>query len=661
MSKKTLSIFTEKTNALGGFDYTVTRKLLGSPSNVDDLSLFVREVAQNAWDARLDADGNKGAALDISVDTFTDANSKAFESKVLNAEPETEDLRAALMGATRKGAPFLIVRDSQTVGLAGATEADEKSTRRNFISFVRNIGQDTHEAKSGGSFGFGKSVFFRYSDHATILAYTKTTDQRGRNVSRLIGMSLHKSNPDHTGRHWWGVPPEGGRTGFNQPLSGEDADNLATAIGFAPYGDDETGTAIMVISPTFPKHTRATFSDLTSPDNRELLAGAITEALLIWYWPRMLGSGARDGKLTCSVHCDGRKIAIPNPAERTPLNLYAIAFGEIQKAIANPKHTPDPQVTLKYIKKGTNEGYGYLAVFKNPKVERPDWLSQQITPHHPFGGSLWPQNGNSASCRSVALIRSAGQVVRYLETVASPLPSNEYGAVFYLHPTGPDADDTLKQIKASEPASHDDWSPVSSKKTQYLVNKIRGDLQALIAPNIHATEGGGSRLGKVSIMLGGLWGDGEAAGGGGPPSSGGGSSGKTSTGKAEWSCSLAVIKGDPCVVVTILPKTKIPEDCMSISIETKARAFGGPAMRLDEDVDSGAADVLNEADEEAGRLLGWYATDPRKGDPKPVSLDHELAVESITPEMRKNGFYAVVRNASTFGLSLEARLNMNSD
>lgn len=654
MSKKTLSIFTEKTNALGGFDYTVTRKLLGNPSNVDDLSLFVREVAQNTWDARLNADEKKGACLDISVGTFSDANSKALESGVFNAEPETEDLRTALVEATRRGSPYVIVRDSQTVGLAGATEADEKSTRRNFISFVRNIGQDTHDAQSGGSFGFGKSVFFRYSEHATILAYTRTTDAKGKGVSRLIGMSLHKSNRDHTGRHWWGVPPNDGREGFNQPLSGEAADKLAELIGFSAYGTDEKGTSIMVISPTFPKHSRATFSDLSSYDNRELLAGAFAEALLIWYWPRMLGSGVKDGELLCSVHCDGRKIAIPNPAERTPLNLYAIAFGEIQKAIANPKYSPDPQVTLKYIKKGTNEGYGYLAVFKNPKVERTDWLTQQITPYHPFSSSLWSHNGNSASCRSVALIRSAGQVVRYLDTVSSPLPSNEYGAVFYLHPTGNNADETLSEIKASEPASHDDWSPVSSTVARYLVNKIRGEVQALIAPNIHTTEGGGSRLGKVSIMLGGLWGDGEAAGGGG----GGGGGGKSASGKAEWSCSLAVIKAEPCVVVSILPKTKIPEDCVSLSIETKARAFGGAAMRLDNDVDSGAADVLNDADEEAGRLLGWYATDPRKSDPKPITKDQILLVESITSEMRKNGFYAVVRNASTFGLSLEVRLNI---
>lgn len=660
MSKKTLSIFTEKTNALGGFDYTVTRKLLGNPSNVDDLSLFVREVAQNTWDARLNPDEKKGACLDISVGTFADANSKALESEVFNAEPETEDLRTALVAATRRGSPYVIVRDSKTVGLAGATEADEKSARRNFISFVRNIGQDTHDAQSGGCFGFGKSVFFRYSEHATILAYTRTTDVKGKGVSRLIGMSLHKSNRDHTGRHWWGVPPNDGREGFNQPLSGEAADKLAESIGFSAYGKDEMGTSIMVISPTFPKHSRATFSDLASSDNRELLAGAFAEALLIWYWPRMLGSGAKDGELLCSVHCDGRKIAIPNPAQRTPLNLYAIAFGEIQKAIANPKHTPDPQVTLKYIKKGTNEGYGYLAVFKNTKVERADWLTQQITPYHPFAGSLWPHNGNSASCRSAALIRSAGQVVRYLETVASPLPSNEYGAVFYLHPTGSNADETLSEIKASEPASHDDWSPVSSTVARYLVNRIRGEVQALIAPNIHATEGGGSRLGKVSIMLGGLWGDGEAAGGGGSPSSGSNSSGKTASSKAEWSCSLAVINGEPCVVITILPKTKIPEDCESLSIETKARAFGGAAMRLDNDVDSGAADVLNDADEEAGKLLGWYATDPRKAAPVPISKDQMLSVESITPEMRKNGFYAVVRNASTFGLSLEVRLNIDA-
>jgi hypothetical protein len=657
MTKK-LSIFTEKKGALGGFDYTVTRKLLGSPSNVDDLSLFVREVAQNTWDARLDKTGNRGATLDFRVGTFSDSNSKAMAAGVLNADPDTHDLRNTLEEATRPGSPYVIVRDCDTVGLAGATEADEQSTDRNFISFVRNIGQDTHEANSGGSFGFGKSVFFRYSDCGTIVTYSRTSDENGRPISRMIGMSLHKTNPCHTGRHWWGVPPPEGKTGFNQPLSGDDADILAEKIGFPPYEKNQTGTAIMLISPSFPKHAGICLADLSSPDNRELLAGGIVDSLLLWYWPRMMGSGARDGHLKCTVNCDGRKIAIPEPSKKQPLNLFTIAFREIQESIANPKHSPDPQVTVKYIKKGASEGYGYLAVFKSPKVERTDWTTQTVTPHHPFGGALWSQNGNSAACRSVALIRSAGQVVRYLDTVPSPLPSNEYGAVFYLHATGTDAEGTLKEIKASEPASHDDWSPVSSNVARYLVNKIRGEIQSLITPNVLINEGGSSRLGRVSIMLGGLWGDGEA--GGGTTTTTTTTTTSSSEGSAKWNCELAIIDNKSCVLISINPRTRIPQDCPSISIEIKARAFGGPSMKLDTNEDSGALEVLNDKDEAAGAFLGWYATDPRSGNTPKHSIHELLATSSISSEMRRNGFYAVVRNATTFGLSIDVKLNRPS-
>jgi hypothetical protein len=655
MSRNALSIFTEVKTPLGGFDYTISKKLLGSPSNVDDLSLFVRESAQNAWDARLDLGSKCSANFEIHIGIFNEKNAEAFSRDVLIAEKNTADLKTLLTSATMSGCPYIMVRDSGTIGLAGATEADEPSDRRNFISFVRNIGQDTHDANSGGSFGFGKSVFFRYSDQGTIFAYTRTVDENNKQVSRLIGMSLHKAYSDHTGRHWWGTNESKSRGGYNQPLSGDAADDLAKKIGFKPYEKGETGTSIMVISPSFSKHSGASFESLKSSENRRIFAMAVLEALQIWYWPRMMGSGEQDGCLVCNVFCDGKEIEAPTPAERAPLNLYTIAFTEIQKTIANAKYKPDPQITVKYIKRGADEGFGYLAVFKNPKCERAEWFTQQVTAHHPINEALWSQNNNSASCNSVALVRSAGQVVRYLPTAASPLPSNEYGAVFYLYPTGSNATATFREIKASEPVSHDDWSPGSSTLTRYLIGKIRGEIQALIAPNSQVANSSSSRLGRISIMLGGLWGEGEGPGGNPTPRKPSSTSGSSSGGSAKYEAYLAMIDNDACIVVRVLPRMVMPENCKSIIVDTKARAIGGTAMLLHDDGDSGVANVLSEEDVDAGNFIGWFADDPCASKAKPIEVQEELSTESISAEMKKNGFYAVIKNARTFGLSVEIK------
>jgi hypothetical protein len=47
-----------------------TTKLLGVP-NLDDYSQFVRETAQNSWDARRDKDSKDDVHYSISIGAFT--------------------------------------------------------------------------------------------------------------------------------------------------------------------------------------------------------------------------------------------------------------------------------------------------------------------------------------------------------------------------------------------------------------------------------------------------------------------------------------------------------------------------------------------------------------------------------------------------------------
>jgi len=511
-----LNIFSEKKTALGGFDYSIISRLLGAPPYIDEISLFARETAQNSWDARLIDKKVNDVNYSFVLNVFSEKQSSIFKNEIFNGNLDTTELVKSLNKVTEKDQPYIIIEDSGTVGLAGPTEANIKSLTTNFVSFVRNIGQDKHDQHSGGAFGFGKSVFFRFSSVKTIITYTRTKDENGIVVSRLMGMSLFKEHEGHTGRHWWGVAPSDGSMDYNQPLTGQLADKLAKEIGFRVFDSDKTGTAVMMLGPLFPSSSSAGTEQLLTKNGRAQFLDVVKEALQIWYWPRMVGSGKQDGKLICTLVSESATEEKIDPYKLPdPLNLYLTCFIEIQKLLADPAYTVDPQLIIKPIKKNnSHDFYGYLCVFKQAKTTRPHFESKSVTPNHPFGSALWGTSDGSANCKHVALIRAPGQVVKYEKTADSLLPANEYGAVFFLCPDGPNSRKIESEVKASEPPSHDDWSFQANETVPDILRRVKSQVQSIVIPNIASNPDSYQLMGKVSLRLAGLWGEGEAAGGG---------------------------------------------------------------------------------------------------------------------------------------------------
>lgn len=648
-----LSIFSEKKTPLGGFDYGIVTKLLGAPGYIDELSLFVRETAQNTWDARKDKKSSDDVHYRFVLRTFTESEAKVFSASVFNGNQDSRELTTSLVKATSKGQPYIIIEDKGTVGLAGPTEDDVRSEVRNFVSFVRNIGQDKHDENSGGAFGFGKSVFFRFSAVKTIITYTRTTDEHGKIVSRLMGMSLFKETEEQTGRHWWGVTPTNRSNQFNQPLTGDAAEKLAKAIGFDTYGDTETGTSVMMLCPSFPVQSKNGAALLSVPEGRSQFMHAVREALLLWYWPRMQGSGKKDGKLVCTLSCDQSQDETLSPDDLpSPLYLYQICFNEIQKTISNPAYKPDPQVTVKHIKK-SSDGYGYLAVFKSNKSPRPKYETQAITPRHPFGSALWGTSDGVASCRHVALIRAPGQVVKYEQMAESSLPANEYAAVFFLHPSGPNAKEIEADVKKSEPPAHDDWAIQSNKTVPSIINRIRGDIQSIVAPNIATHSGNSDRMGKVALRLGGLWGEGDAGGGNDDDDTGGGGGGGGGgSGQIKSEAELGTFRNEGCIFIKLLKAPTFPAGKTSIELSTKARTIGGGTM----DVDGETGEPTNNSGMLPGHILGWFAGKPEDKVAELISEGSRLPAEKITREALAKGIFAAVINAKTFGLKVTLKI-----
>ena len=156
-----------------------------------------------------------------------------IREEILVDPPPGLPLGAELSGA---GLQILYFADFGTSGLGGPTRADHPGAERDFVDFVRNIGQPPDRDLGGGSFGYGKAAFYLASRARTILVDTLCTSPDGDLERRFIGCALGDSFEEdgrpHTGRHWWGDLVDG----VPEPLVGWDAEYAAQVLGLPERG-----------------------------------------------------------------------------------------------------------------------------------------------------------------------------------------------------------------------------------------------------------------------------------------------------------------------------------------------------------------------------------------------------------------------------------------
>ena len=613
----TLSISSEEVRPEGAFNIQVFLDLLGRPM-IDRTSVFLRETAQNAWDARISPEADVDFSVEIG--TFTTAQSKKIKGAVFPVTAYAAKLTENIHQFCEPDKPYVIVRDANTIGLAGPTEANASGRRRNFTSFIRNVGQDeaaSNASGRGGTFGFGKTVFFRVSKPRTFIAYSRTEDAEGKSVSRLMGVSLSRVNDtvhQYTGRHWWGVAPVGNnqQEGYNQPLTGKAADDLAEAIGFTRYAESASGTAVMVIGPEFGLSEE---QDLwKSTEGRGRIAELMQETLTLWYWPRAIGGGESRGKLKACIVADGKVFPISVTDAKYPVPAFADCFAALQAKL-NGDDEIDPNLFVKIFEiKGRGQRLGLLAIAKRAYRKR-EPHALDLVENHPLRSMIQEgddeKNGGKTnpSCHHVALIREPGQVVRYLPTIECTQNGMEYAAAFLLAPNGKDKDEIREHIKRCEPPSHDDWSK-EERWAQLIVSEISRCVASFAAPATASQGSISDRAGKISLLLGSLWDSGEGRGGSG--GTGGGGDGGDRQGKSsacKWDQELTLHVGKPHILYTIHLSPKLKKGTLRCSL--KAALYGGGSDEL-----PGGA-IKNFA--------GWYA---RNEDGKlGKSLGKKLAID----------------------------------
>ena len=443
------------------------KKQLGRPK-LDRLTVLVREAAQNSWDA---ADPSRGGPVEFTVDLrdLAPATTSVWQKTFRAGAPHDEHLplRSTLQ---RTELSVLFVSDRGTTGLGGATRADQLAPGdpHDYASFLLKVGDPRDKAFGGGTYGYGKAVFFSASSAFTIVVYTRCESEAGEIESRLVGCALgqafHLDGTSHTGRHWFGIRAD---DEIVDPICGDAADELADKLGFPSFAVDERGTTIGVVAP-----------DLDERDSEQSIR-IIADSILWHLWPKMVAGKDGAPAMTFTVTHNDVLVDVADPAEHPILCVFVRALTDLDES--------GDLITY-----GSSEtSIGKIA------------LRTTFDPPPPID-EVAEAAGLGGGVHHCCLLRVPELVVEYRPGPALPDERIWYGGVFRVLP---EQDDTFAH---AEPPTHDAWSPDDLPRLERSVvrttlRKIDDALKRHASPT-GSTDAPGSAegLAAVSRFLGSL-------------------------------------------------------------------------------------------------------------------------------------------------------------
>lgn len=202
------------------------------------LDLLVRESIQNSLDAKDDSSEAKFVRVDF--------NYGSFDRDALNWELDGVDL-------TRKpmwGNQFLSISDRNTVGLTGSIE-DKGS---NLYKLVFGIMDAQQASGAGGSWGIGKTVYFRVGV-GMVLYYSRIKTEYGYE-SLLSAAFVEDETSDESllpavngqkyGIAWWGDEISTSSHSVHETRDPYCIERVLNAFNLSPYVNKETGTIIII-------------------------------------------------------------------------------------------------------------------------------------------------------------------------------------------------------------------------------------------------------------------------------------------------------------------------------------------------------------------------------------------------------------------------------
>ena len=218
-------------------------------NNSDPLiDLFIRESIQNSLDA-----GDKEIPIPyVNVDFIV----KQFDTNQLHHSLEgiTEKLNERFPNGHYK---FIAVKDTNTTGLTGPLKRTEVRDNKygNLQKLVYHVGKPQDQLGAGGSWGYGKTLYYRISQIGLVVYYSRIKKENGEYESRLCAVMCEDENSENailpcdvnnnkSGIAWWGDIDDKGNT---YPITNEGRIiEFLKIFEIEPYENNEVGTIVII-------------------------------------------------------------------------------------------------------------------------------------------------------------------------------------------------------------------------------------------------------------------------------------------------------------------------------------------------------------------------------------------------------------------------------
>lgn len=284
------------------------------------LDLLVREAIQNSLDAAKD---NNPVNIDFRTGSFTPSLlNKNFE-KIGNVLDERFD---------EKNGPyeFIEIRDSNTRGLTGPIRYSDVRNNDfgNLLKLVYEISKPQQAEGAGGSWGLGKTIYFRLG--IGLVIYYSRIKKDGKYVSRLAACLVenetkkesvipYSENELRRGIAWWGRQDDVVKQ-CTIPVENEsEISQILSIFNLAPFLNEDTGTSIIIPYIDQKKLLDETYAVNEDKEHKPYWTNSIESYLNVavqrWYAPR-IENKSYPFPPYLSVSINGRKIL---PEEMLPL------------------------------------------------------------------------------------------------------------------------------------------------------------------------------------------------------------------------------------------------------------------------------------------------------------------------------------------------------
>lgn len=438
-----LFLHSEKVSPTGNVTSEGIINQLGRPK-LGLLETLVREAVQNSWDAK-DPSLNKPVTFGIVGWTLNAKQREVLQHRIFKNCPPSSYLPLPNYLQPFKKLTALAIYDRGTVGLGGPTRADVSNNNdgpRDFVDFLRNVGQPPDKQLSGGTYGFGKAAFYRASSTRTILVHTRCQHNgklESRFIAAALGAPFTENGVRYTGRHWWGV--EDKKSEIAEPITGKYADKLADFLDMPAFGKNELGTTILILQPSLSEEVENEQARLADDSEQarspKQALNQIVEYLLWYFWPKMLTYNDSSPAMRFAVSWEGEQIDIPNPTKYPPLRGFVEAMQRLKVTKSEDGSPLRHQISD--------------IASQRPKKHLGRLSMQQFFTNgeHIFDTGREPMFSNLT--HHTALMRTPELVVKYLP--GDPLQNKQFGyaGVFI-------SDEEVDGVFAkSEPPTHDDW------------------------------------------------------------------------------------------------------------------------------------------------------------------------------------------------------------